>query len=90
MIEDGQASPEDYATQELMRQDVRSMLEELNPQEREILSLRFGFENGKELSLVKISERLNISRERVRQLQIQALAHLRRTHSLALRDYLAS
>ena len=42
MIEDDDASPEDYATQELMRQDVRKMLSELNPNEREILPLHFG------------------------------------------------
>ena len=90
MIEDDEASPEDYATQELMRQDVREMLEELNPKEREIISLRFGLEDGKELSLAKIAQRLNLSRERVRQLQSRALAHLRRKNPLALREYLAS
>ena len=90
MIEDDEASPEDYATQELMRQDVREMLTELNPNEREILSLRFGLEDGKELSLAKIAQRLNLSRERVRQLQSRALAHLRREHHSELRDYLAS
>ena len=90
MIEDDNASPEDYATQELMRQDVREMLTELNPNEREILSLRFGLEDGKELSLAKVAQRLNLSRERVRQLQSKALAHLRRKHRSQLRDYLAS
>ncbi len=90
MIEDDEASPEDYATQELMRQDVREMLTELNPNEREILSLRFGLEDGKELSLAKVAQRLNLSRERVRQLQSQALGHLRSQHRSELRDYLAS
>ena len=89
MIEDDSASPEDYATKELMRQDVRLMLAELTPEEREILSLRFGLETGKELSLAKIGQKLNLSRERVRQLQIRALGHLRRHHSTALQDYLA-
>ncbi len=43
MIEDERTlSPEDYATQNLMRQDVRSMLSELSPRERKVLSLRFG------------------------------------------------
>ncbi len=90
MIEDDSASPEDYTTFELMRQDVRSMLEELKPKEREVLSLRFGLKEGQEWSLAKIGQELNISRERVRQLQNRALAHLRRKHPLALRDYLAS
>ena len=42
MIQDDSASPLDYTTQELMRQDVKRMLEKLNPKEREVLSLRFG------------------------------------------------
>ena len=90
MIEDDEASPEDYATQELMRQDVREMLEELNPKEREILSLRFGLEDGQALSLAKVAQRLNLSRERVRQLQSRAIAALRRKNPLAMREYLAS
>ncbi|MBE9048573.1 RNA polymerase sigma factor, RpoD/SigA family [Pleurocapsales cyanobacterium LEGE 10410] len=90
MIEDDSASPEDYATLELMRQNVREMLAELNPNEREILSLRFGLEDGNQLSLAKIAQRLNLSRERVRQLQSKAIAHLRRKHRSELREYLAS
>ncbi len=90
MIEDDEASPEDYATRELMRQDVREMLEELKPNEREVISLHFGLKDGKELSLSKIAKKLNLSRERVRQLEQRALVHLRRKHPLALRDYIAS
>lgn len=43
-----------------------------------MITLRFGLTDGKELSLAKIGQRMNISRERVRQLEHQALAHLRR------------
>jgi RNA polymerase nonessential primary-like sigma factor len=90
MLKDDEASPEDYATQKLMRQDVREMLEELTPPERQVLSLRFGLEDGKELSLAKIGRELNLSRERVRQLENRALDRLRRKQPLALREYLAS
>jgi RNA polymerase nonessential primary-like sigma factor len=90
MLKDDEASPEDYATGELMRQDVREMLEELTPPERQVLSLRFGLEDGKELSLAKIGRELNLSRERVRQLENRALDRLRRKQPLALREYLAS
>ena len=79
-----------FLTQELMRQDVGEMLEELKPKEREVISLHFGLEDGQELSLAKIGQKLNLSRERVRQLEQRALAHLRRKHPLALREYLAS
>ena len=87
--DDHNPSPEDYATQKLMRQDVRELLSELSQREREVISLRFGLEDGQEWSLNKIGERLNLSRERVRQLESQAIATLRHKHSPALRSYLA-
>jgi RNA polymerase nonessential primary-like sigma factor len=62
---------------------------DLSPQQRQVLALRFGLEDGKGLSLAKVGERLNLSRERVRQLERQALEHMRRRRSL-IREYLAS
>jgi len=78
LLEDNGVSPDHYLTQELMRQDLHNLLAELTPQQKAVLTLRFGLEDGKELSLAKIGQRLNISRERVRQLEHQAMAHLRR------------
>ncbi|MBO9998917.1 MAG: RNA polymerase sigma factor, RpoD/SigA family [Cyanobacteria bacterium SID2] len=89
LLEDETASPEQFATQELLRQDLECMLAELTPQQREVIVLRFGLMDGKELSLAKVGARLNLSRERVRQLEHQALNHLRRRRS-AVRGYLAS
>ncbi len=79
-----------FLTQELMRQDVGEMLKELKPKEREVIVLHFGLEDGQELSLAKIGQKLNLSRERVRQLEQRALAHLRFQHPSELRDYIAS
>lgn len=78
LLEDEDASPEKYTTQELLRQDINNLLQELTPQQREVLTLRFGLENGNALSLAKVGQQMNISRERVRQLERQALDHLRR------------
>lgn len=78
LLEDSGVSPDTFITQELLRQDLANLLAELTPQQREVISLRFGLSDGKELSLAKIGQRMNISRERVRQLEHQALAHLRR------------
>ena len=89
LLEDSGISPDSYTTQELMRQDLHNMLAELTPQQREVLSLRFGLEDGKELSLAKIGQRLNLSRERVRQLEHQALAQLRRRRS-NVREYIVA
>ncbi len=87
--ENENASPESYATQESLRRDLEGMLSELTPQQREVIMLRFGLQDGHELSLAKVGQRMNISRERVRQLERQALDHLRRRKA-SVRGYLAS
>jgi RNA polymerase nonessential primary-like sigma factor len=78
LLEDDGTSPDTFITQELLRQDLENLMAELTPQQREVIALRFGLRDGKELSLAKIGQRMNISRERVRQLEHQALTHLRR------------
>ncbi len=89
LLEDEDASPERYTTHELLRQDLEGLLAELTPQQREVLILRFGLTDGKELSLAKVGQRMSISRERVRQLERQALDHLRRRKA-SVQGYLAS
>jgi len=89
LLEDEGQSPEQYIAGEALRDDINGMLSELTPQQREVLTLRFGLENGQELSLAKVGQQLNISRERVRQLERQALDQLRRRKFNA-REYLAS
>ncbi len=89
MLQDDGSSPEEYATQNSLRQDLQELLQELKHKEREVISLRFGLEDGVQWSLIKIAKRLKISRERVRQLQSQAIAHLRHKRHV-LRDYLVT
>jgi RNA polymerase nonessential primary-like sigma factor len=89
MLEDEGPSPEYYTNQEFLRQDLNNLLAELTPQQREVLALRFGLEDGNEMSLAKVGERLKLSRERVRQLEHQALAHLRRLRA-SVKEYMAS
>ncbi|MEH1840340.1 MAG: RNA polymerase sigma factor, RpoD/SigA family [Nostoc sp.] len=89
MLEDDSPSPEYYTNQEFLRQDLNNLLAELTPQQRQVLALRFGLEDGNEMSLAKVGERLNLSRERVRQLEHQALAHLRRRRA-NVQEYVAS
>lgn len=89
LLEDDGPSPEIFMAQESLRQDLETLLADLTPQQREVISLRFGLEDGHELSLAKVGERMNISRERVRQLERQALDHLRRRKA-RVREYLAS
>jgi RNA polymerase nonessential primary-like sigma factor len=89
LLEDGGISPEKYTVQESLRQELKTTLDELTHQQRDVINLRFGLEGGSELSLAKVGEILNLSRERVRQLEHQALSHFRRRHS-SFRDYVAS
>ena len=74
------ADPFDEAEESLRRQGVRRALEALPERERRILELRFGFE-GEPWTLEAIGKELELTRERVRQLESQALARL-----AALRD----
>ena len=77
---------------EISRQDlvdeVKTVLTELPPREQQIVSLRYGLENGKEHSLQEIGTLLNLSRERIRQLEVRALNRLRHpTRCERLRDF---
>ncbi|MBD1914823.1 MULTISPECIES: RNA polymerase sigma factor, RpoD/SigA family [Cyanophyceae] len=89
LLEDDGISPETFTAQESLKQDIRNLLSELTPQQKEVITLRYGLEDGNELSLAKVGNRMNISRERVRQLEQQALKHLRRRKS-TMHGYIAS
>ncbi|MEH1874863.1 RNA polymerase sigma factor, RpoD/SigA family [Nostoc sp.] len=89
MLEDNGLSPELYADQKFLQQNIQILLEKLTPQQQKILTLRFGLTDGNELSLVEVGQRMGISRERVRQIEQQALGNLRR-HKDKIRSYLAS
>ncbi|MEL6137765.1 MAG: RNA polymerase sigma factor, RpoD/SigA family [Cyanobacteria bacterium J06628_6] len=89
LLEDDGDSPEDFTVRESLRQDIRNMLSELTPQQKEVINLRFGLDDGTQLSLAKVGQRMGISRERVRQLEQQALKHLRRRKS-NFQGYLAA
>lgn len=89
LLEDTGASPEEFATQSSLRADLEQLMADLTPQQREVLSLRFGLEDGQSLTLAKIGDRLNISRERVRQIEREALTKLRKRKA-TIGEYLAS
>jgi RNA polymerase nonessential primary-like sigma factor len=89
LLEDGSPSPESYTVQDSLRRDLVGILNELSSQQRQVLSLRFGLDGEPEMSLAKVGQILNLSRERVRQLEHQALSQLRRRHR-DFQDYVAS
>lgn len=89
LLEVDSESPEQTVTQNLLKADLDKLMGILTPQQREVLSLRFGLGDGHALSLAMVGQRLNISRERVRQIQQQAVCKLR-AHCSQLREYLAA
>lgn len=90
-IEDEDAlSPADWAEHNQLRQELERMLTTLTPREARILRLRFGLEGDRPYTLNEIGEKLGVTRERVRQIQQQALGRLRHPHhSRELRSYLS-
>lgn len=89
LLEDTGASPEDFVMQSCMSTDLERLMADLTPQQREVLALRFGLADGQALTLAKIGDRLNISRERVRQIEREALTKLRK-RKIDIDQYLAS
>ena len=90
-IEDSSAlQPDNFVSNELLRKDLDKALEELNERERELISLRFGLEDGQQRSLDEVSKLFQLPRERVRQIEFKALRKLRHpSRSGKLKDYLA-
>ncbi len=70
--------PSERMQNEAWRSEVERLMGQLSPMENRILRLRFGFENETELTLKEIGEQYNLSRERIRQLQEQALGKMRK------------
>jgi RNA polymerase nonessential primary-like sigma factor len=89
LLEDTGPSPEDFATQTAMQVDLEKLMADLTPQQREVLALRFGLADGQAMTLSKIGDRLNISRERVRQIEREALSKLRKRKA-DMREYIAA
>lgn len=89
MLEDPGASPEEFVMQSSLSNDLEILMQQLTPQQKEVITLRFGLIDGQALTLAKIGEILNISRERVRQIEREALTKLRKSKA-NMDEYLAS
>ncbi|PMB27373.1 RpoD/SigA family RNA polymerase sigma factor [Fischerella thermalis] len=78
LLSDEGISPDEQIAQQLLRQDLSNLLASLKPMQRQVLILRFGLLDEQQLTFAQIGEKLNISRERVRQIQSSAITVLRR------------
>ncbi|WP_434684232.1 RNA polymerase sigma factor, RpoD/SigA family [Pseudanabaena minima] len=89
LLEDTGRSPDNYVERESLRTDIQSLLKELPEKQRQVMILRYGLEDGQEMSLASISKRMDLSREQVRQLERQAMDYLRKRKT-RMQEYLAS
>jgi RNA polymerase nonessential primary-like sigma factor len=89
LLEDPTESPEDFTLQTCLKQDLEKLMNDLTPQQRQVLNLRFGLDDGQPLTLARVGECLNISRERVRQIEREALTKLRKRRA-DIHEYVAS
>lgn len=79
LVEDDSApAPEDVASSSVLRDQIREMLKVLPDRERRIIELRFGLVDGKEWTLEEVGKTMNLTRERIRQLEKGALRKLRK------------
>ncbi len=82
-------SPEESATNQLLKEHVKALLSGLTDREQKILKLRFGLEDGKSHTLEEVGQEFSVTRERIRQIEAKALAKLRKhKDSRKLMDYL--
>ena len=89
-IEDeGAMSPDDYASNELLKDELNEVLLELTDREEKVLRLRFGLDDGRTRTLEEVGKEFNVTRERIRQIEAKALRKLRHpSRSKKLKDYL--
>ena len=82
-------SPEEYATNEILKEEIKSVLLTLQQREQEVLELRFGLVDGTCHTLEEVGKKFNVTRERIRQIEAKALRKLRHpSRSRKLKDFM--
>lgn len=82
-------SPEQWVVKGSLMEEFKELLSGLDPREEIILKLRYGIHGEKPMTLAEIGKRLNLSRERVRQLEKRAKERLKKKAiTRSLEDYL--
>jgi RNA polymerase nonessential primary-like sigma factor len=89
LIEDPGLTPENYVANSSLQVDLARMMSSLNCQQQQILTLRFGLKDTPPHTLSQIGTLLNMSRERIRQIERDAIAKLRK-RNVDLSEYLVS
>ena len=83
-------TPEEYATNEILKEEIKAVLETLQEREQEVLELRFGLIDGTSHTLEEVGKKFNVTRERIRQIEAKALRKLRHpSRAKKLKDFLS-
>ena len=89
LLETDSMSPEDMLIRESLRRDLQQLMSDLTSREQDVINMRFGLGDGTPYSLAEIGRALELSRERVRQIESKALQKLRQPKRRnRVRDYL--
>jgi RNA polymerase primary sigma factor len=90
LIEDRSSeAPTEAATRQLLHELLNEVLTSFNPREERILKLRFGLDDGQPRTLEEVGRKFGLTRERIRQIEAEALRRLRHPrHVRRLRDFL--
>ncbi len=88
-IEDKDAmSPDDFANNQLLKDEINLVLQGLTEREEKVLRLRFGLYDGRTRTLEEVGKEFNVTRERIRQIEAKALRKLKHpTRSKRLKDF---
>ena len=89
LLEDPGISPEEYVVRSSLQVNLEEMMSSLTNQQQQILKFRFGLKDTRPLTLAQIGKLLNMSRERVRQIERDAMSKLRKRKA-EMSEYLAS
>ncbi len=83
------ASPEEYTQNQILKEEIKSVLMTLQEREQQVLELRFGLIDGTSHTLEEVGKKFNVTRERIRQIEAKALRKLRHpSRAKKLKDFL--
>lgn len=77
LIPDEKKTPEELASNSVLKLQIQEFLKELTPREAKVLTLRFGLEDGRARTLEEVGKKFGVTRERIRQIEAKALRKLR-------------
>ncbi|MFL6238604.1 MAG: sigma-70 family RNA polymerase sigma factor [Actinomycetes bacterium] len=90
VVDDDIATPDEVLTRRLLREEIDNALHGLDERESFVVAARFGLLDGREHTLAEIGDRLHLTRERIRQIEREALGKLRHADSVStLKEYAA-